>query len=315
MYIVKRLMSAIPVFFGITLIVFFMMSMAPANIADLAGGEQTASGTAERAALEATLHLDDPIWVRYLNWLADLLRGDLGVSYRTGQAVTAAIEQRVMPSLILSGSGVLLAIFIGIPLGVMAATKPQTHWDHVAGAISLFSFGTPSFFLSLIGIYIFSLQLDWLPASGMYSFGIGGSLGDLLIHLILPASIICIGSLGNLIRQTRSACLEVFSEDYIRTARAKGLREFQVIWLHGFRNALIPVLTTILNHIPHVVGGSMIVERIFGWPGMGSLLFSSVNNRDYPVIMGIAMMIALAVLATGILLEIVYRFADPQIRR
>ena len=136
-------------------------------------------------------------------------------------------------------------------------------------------------------------------------------MGDLLLHLILPAGVVCLSSLGNLVRQTASACGEVLGEDYIRTARAKGLPEWAVVWKHGFRTALLPVVTTILNHIPHIIGGSLIVERIFGWPGMGSLLFTSVSSRDYTVIMGLTVVIALTVLATGILMDLVYRLADP----
>ena len=145
----------------------------------------------------------------------------------------------------------------------------------------------------------------------MYSAAGGGGLGDLLRHLVLPASVACLSSLGNLVRQTASACGEVLGEDYIRTARAKGLPEWAVVWKHGFRTALLPVVTTILNHIPHIIGGSLVVERIFGWPGMGSLLFTSVSSRDYTVIMGLTVVIALTVLATGILMDLVYRLVDP----
>ena len=169
----------------------------------------------------------------------------------------------------------------------------------------------PRLFLCLAAIFFFSVQLDWVPAAGMYTGGDSGPLSDLILHLVLPASVVCLSSMGNLIRQTGSACREVLGEDYIRTARAKGLGEWAVVWKHGFRAALIPVLTTILNHIPHIIGGSMIVERIFGWPGMGSLLFTSVNARDYPVIMGITVVVALAVLITGLLMDLFYRAADP----
>ncbi|MDY3014793.1 MAG: ABC transporter permease [Evtepia sp.] len=309
-YTVKRLLGAIPVFFGITLLVFFMMNMAPATIADAAGAGE-ASSAAMRAALEADLGLDKPIVVRYVLWLKEVLTGDLGLSYRTGQPVLDMIAQRVAPSLLLTGTGVGLAVLLGVPLGVMAAWKPKTVWGRLAGGLTLFSFSAPGFFLCLVGIFVFSVVLGWLPAAGMYTAGHSGSGGDLLRHLILPASVVCLGSLGNLIRQTTFACREVLSEDYIRTARAKGLSEGAVVWKHGFRTALIPVLTTILNHIPHVIGGSMVVERIFGWPGMGSLFFTSVNSRDYPVIMGLTVVIALAVLLTGILMDLVYRLADP----
>lgn len=306
----KRVLGALPVFFGITLIVFFLMNMAPATIADAAGGG-LASSAAARAALEANLGLDEPVPVRYLLWLRELLRGDLGLSYRTGQPVTDMIAQRVVPSLILTGTGVAAAVIVGIPLGVMAAWKPDSLWSRLAGGVTLLSYSAPGFFLCVLLIYFFSVVLGWLPAAGMYSAGGGGSLGDLMLHLILPAGVVCLSSLGNLVRQTASACGEVLGEDYIRTARAKGLPEWAVVWKHGFRTALLPVVTTVLNHIPHIIGGSLVVERIFGWPGMGSLLFTSVSSRDYTVIMGLTVVIALTVLMTGILMDIVYRLADP----
>lgn len=309
-YVTKRVLGALPVFFGITLIVFLLMNMAPATIADAAGGGE-ASSAAARAALEANLGLDQPVPVRYLLWLKDLLCGDLGLSYRTGQPVLGMIAQRVLPSLILTGTGVVAAVVIGIPLGVMAAWKPTSGWGKLAGGLTLLSFSAPGFFLCVLLIFFFSVKLGWLPAAGMYSAGGGGSLGDLLHHLILPAAVVCLSNLGSLVRQTSSACGEVLGEDYIRTARAKGLPERTVVWKHGFRTALLPVVTTVLNHIPHIIGGSLVVERIFGWPGMGSLLFTSVSSRDYTVIMGITVVIALTVLATGILMDLVYRLADP----
>ena len=286
-YIVKRVLGAIPVFFGITLLVFILINMAPATIADLAGGED-ASSAAAQAALEANLGLDKPLPVRYLLWLGELLTGDLGQSYRTGQPVLDMVAQRVAPSLILTGTGVAAAVLIGIPLGVMAAWKPHSRWSKLAGGLTLLSFSAPGFFLCILGIFLFSVVLGWLPAA-----------------------VVCVSSLGSLVRQTATACGEVLGEDYIRTARAKGLPEWAVVWKHGFRTALLPVVTTILNHIPHIIGGSLVVERIFGWPGMGSLLFNSVSSRDYTVVMGVTVLIALAVLATGILMDIVYRLVDP----
>ena len=309
-YLVKRVFGALPVFFGITLIVFLLMNMAPATIADAAGGGE-ASSAAARAALEANLGLDQPVPLRYLLWLRALLTGDLGLSYRTGQPVLGMIAQRVFPSLVLTGTGVAAAILLGIPLGVLAAWKPGSGWSRLAGGLTLFSYSAPGFFLCVLLIYLFSVELGWFPAAGMYSVGTGGGLGDLLHHLVLPGAVVCLSSLGNLVRQTASACGEVLGEDYIRTARAKGLPEWAVVWKHGFRTALLPVATTILNHIPHIIGGSLVVERIFGWPGMGSLFFTSVSSRDYTVIMGITVVIALAVLLTGILMDVVYRLADP----
>jgi len=172
----------------------------------------------------------------------------------------------------------------------------------------------PGFFLALVAIFLFSVRLGWLPSSGMYRTAGGGDLGDLLRHLILPAGIIGVSNVGSILRQTQSACLEVMGEDYIMTARAKGLREGAVVVRHALRSALIPVLTSILTHIPHIIGGSVVVERIFGWPGMGSLMFSAVSGRDYNVVMGVTVVMALAVLLTSLLLDVVYGFVDPRVR-
>ena len=187
-YTCKRILGALPVFFGITLFVFFLINMAPATIADAAGGGE-ASSAAVRAALEANLGLDKPLPLRYVLWLKALLQGDLGLSYRTGQPVVTMIAQRVVPSLILTGTGVAAAILLGIPLGVMAAWKPKSGWGKLAGGLTLLSFSAPGFFLCVLAIFLFSVVLGWLPAAGMYSAGGGGSVGDLLLHLISRAKV------------------------------------------------------------------------------------------------------------------------------
>ena len=312
-YLRRRLLTAIPVFFGITILVFCMLNLAQGSILDLMG-EGSGATDADRAALAASLGLDLPLPQRYLMWLGDLLRGDLGVSYANGKPVAGLIAQRVGPSLLLTGTGVVLAVAIALPLGVLAAWKPRSGWDRAASALSLISFGVPGFFLCLAGIFLFSITLGWLPANGMYAAGRFSGLADLLRHLILPAGVVCLSSVGELVKQTRAACLEALGEDYIRTARAKGLTDGAVMVRHAFRGALIPVLTTILSHIPHILGGSVVVEQIFGWPGMGSLLFSGISGRDYTVVMGVTVVIALAVLLTSLLLDLVYGLADPRVR-
>lgn len=311
-YIRRRLITAIPVFFGITLLVFLMVNLAPGTITDMMG--EGASSEADRAALEAALGLDQPLPIRYVQWLAGLFRGQLGQSFFYDRPVSRLIAQRVGPSLLLTGSGVVLTVVIALPLGILAAWKPRSVWDRLASALSLISYGVPGFFLCLAGIALFAVTLDWLPARGMYTAGSFTSLTDLLRHLILPAGVVCLSSLGELVKQTRAACLEALGQDYIVTARAKGLTEGTVMVRHAFRGSLVPVLTTILSHIPHILGGSVVVEQIFGWPGMGSLLFSGISQRDYPVVMGVAVVIALAVLLTNLLLDLVYGLADPRVR-
>lgn len=311
-YIRRRLITAIPVFFGITLLVFLMVNLAPGTITDLMG--EGASSGADKAALEASLGLDRPLPVRYAMWLGDLLQGDLGQSYFYDRPVSRLIAQRVGPSLLLTGTGVLLAVVMAIPLGILAAWKPRSFWDRLASVLSLISYSVPGFFLCLAGIAIFAVTLSWLPTHGMYTAGVFTSLTDLLRHLILPAGVVCVSSLGELVKQTRAACLEALGQDYIVTARAKGLTEGAVMVRHAFRGSLVPVLTTILSHIPHILGGSVVVEQIFGWPGMGSLLFSGISQRDYPVVMGVTVVVALAVLLTNLLLDLVYGLADPRVR-
>ncbi|MBM6724431.1 ABC transporter permease [Pseudoflavonifractor phocaeensis] len=311
-YIRSRLITAIPVFFGITLLVFLMVNLAPGTITDLMG--EGAANEADRAALEASLGLDQPLPLRYAGWLAGLFQGDLGQSYFYNRPVSRLIAQRVGPSLLLTGSGVALAVAAALPLGVLAAWKPRSVWDRLASFLSLLSFGVPGFVLCLGGIALFAVTLGWLPTHGMYAAGTFTSLGDLLRHLVLPAGVVCLSSLGELVKQTRSACLESLGQDYILTARAKGLTDGAVMVRHAFRSSLVPVLTTILSHIPHILGGSVVVEQIFGWPGMGSLLFSAISQRDYPLVMGVTVVVALGVLLTNLLLDLVYGLADPRVR-
>lgn len=296
-YIRRRLLTAIPVFLGITLLVFGMLHLAAGSVLDLMG-EGSASSAADKAALEASLGLDRPLPVQYLDWLSGLLRGDLGESYLTGKDVAGLIAQRVGPSLLLTGTGVLLAVAIALPLGILAAWKPGSAWDKAASALSLLSFGVPGFFLCLVGILVFSVFLGWLPAQGMYEYGVFTGMGDLLRHLVLPAGVVCLSGVGELVKQTR----------------AKGLKEGAVMVRHAFRGSLLPVLTTILSHIPHIIGGSVVVERVFGWPGMGSLLFDGIDSRDDAVVMGVTVVIALTVLLTNLLLDLVYGLADPRVR-
>ena len=310
-YIRRRLITAVPVFLGITMLVFLLIDLAPGDLTDLMG--EGAASTTEQSAMGAELGLDRPLPVRYLLWLAGLLRGDLGRSYQYGQEVSDLIAQRIWPSLLLTGTGVALAVAAAVPLGVMAAWKSRGKWNRLAHLFTALGSAVPGFFLALVAIFLFSVRLGWLPSSGMYRTVGGGDLPDLLRHLILPAGVIGVSNVGSILRQTQSACLEVLREDYIITARAKGLREGVVVVRHVLRSALIPVLTSILTHIPHIIGGSVVVERIFGWPGMGSLMFSAISGRDFNLVMGITMVMALSVLLTSLLLDVVYGLVDPRI--
>jgi peptide/nickel transport system permease protein len=311
-YLVKRLLTVIPVFLGITAVVYILMSMAPGSVLDTGSENDVVISSQQYEALRASYGLDKPPVIRYFLWLKDFLRGDMGVSYRGNQPVGHIIAQRIMPSIILTGSGVGLAVLLALPMGIMAAYRPYSKWDSLSSLFALVGATLPGFFISILGIYLFSIKLGWLPSKGMANFTQAGA-GEYLRHLIMPGLIICVGSMGSLVKQTRAACLEIFNEEYIKTARSKGISELRVVLHHGFRNALIPVVTSILLQIPYIISGSTIIEQIFGWPGIGSLMISSINNRDYPVVMGVTVLIATTVLITNILLDLAYALLDPRI--
>lgn len=312
-YIVKRLLYAIPVFLGITFAIYALINLAPGGPLSVlaASGELSLS---DLEALKVSMGLDKPLVVRYFIWLGDLLHGDLGVSYRTSQEVGMMIGQRIIPSLMLTGTGIIGAILIGVPLGIISAYKPNSVWDHISTFISFIGASVPNFFLSLLLIYVLAVKLKLFPTSGMYSSGAGNDLGDLLHHLALPAFVCGIQPIGNYIKQTKSSVLEVLNEEYIKTARSKGLTNPVIVLKHAFRNAMIPVVTTISLTIPFLIGGAVVTEQIFAWPGIGSLMITAITSRDYPVIMGVAVLICGGVLVMNLILDLIYAALDPRIK-
>lgn len=312
-YILKRLLYAIPVFLGITFVVYVLINLAPGGPLSIlaASGEMSLS---DLEALKISLGLDKPILVRYFLWLGDLLRGDLGTSYRTSQAVSLMISQRIIPSLMLTGVGIVGAMVIGIPLGIVSAYKPNSIWDHISTFVAFIGASVPNFFLSLLLIYGLAVKMKWFPTSGMYSSGNAGDVMDLLHHLALPAFVCGIQPIGNYIKQTKSSVLEVLNEEYIKTARSKGLTNAVIVIKHAFRNALIPIVTTVSLSIPFLIGGAVVTEQIFAWPGIGSLMITAITSRDYPVIMGVAVLICAVVLVANLILDLIYAALDPRIK-
>lgn len=312
-YILKRLLYAIPVFLGITFVIYTLINLAPGGPLSVlaASGEMSLS---DLEALKISMGLDKPIVIRYFIWLGDLLHGDFGISYRTSQEVSLMISQRIMPSLMLTGTGILAAMLVGVPLGIISAYKPNSVWDHISTFISFIGASVPNFFLSLLLIYVLAVKLKWFPTSGMQSSGMSGNLLDLLHHLALPAFVCGIQPIGNYIKQSRSSVLEVLNEEYIKTARSKGLTNVVIVLKHAFRNALIPIVTTISLSIPFLIGGAVVTEQIFAWPGIGSLMITAITSRDYPVIMGVAVLICGVVLVANLILDLIYAALDPRIK-
>lgn len=306
-FLLKRILIMIPVFFGMTVLIFVLSNLTPGSPVD-------AMITADIEALYVRMGLDQPLYIQYFKWLGRLFQGSLGYSFRTGTAVTGVIGERVGPTLLLTGTALILAIATGVLLGVVAACKPYSVWDYMASGLSFIGAGVPTFFLALVFIYLFSVRLQWLPTGGMYANANTKNWLDVAKHLFLPAVLLAISMTGGYIRQTRSSMLEVLGEEYVKMARAKGMREKVVLYSHALRNAMLPVATQIGMSVPFLVGGAVVTEQVFGWPGMGSLMVLSITYRDYPVIMGITVYTTCTVMVVNLLMDIIYALLDPRVR-
>jgi peptide/nickel transport system permease protein len=258
--------------------------------------------------------LNDPFGVRYLRWLGQALTGNLGFRYKNFESVSASIASRIGPTLLLIGSAMIVGIGIGIPLGVLSALKQYSFTDFSLTAFAFLGISMPAFFAGLGGLYLFAIKWDLVPVGGMYTIGQERTVLDTLHHLALPAAILSLSYIAILTRYTRSSMLEVMRQDYITTARAKGLRERLVIVRHAFRNALIPILTVIGLSLPNLIAGAVFIETIFAWPGLGRLYIDGAQSRDYPMVLGMALITALMVLVANLLTDITYALVDPRIR-
>jgi len=297
--------------FGVSVILFLIMRLAPGGPeAVLVGGELSPEVAAQ---VRARLGLDRPLVAQYAGWVMAALRGDLGRSFKTGDPVAALVADRLGPTLTLTGGALALALVVAVPLGVLAAVRRNTMWDALASIVSLFGISFPSFWLGIMLILLFSEALGLLPPSGLSEYGREGDLGARLRHAVLPVLTLGLIQMASFMRFTRSSLLEVLQQDYVRTARAKGLPDGRVIWRHALRNALIPVVTVVGLSLPVLVGGAVLTETVFAWPGIGRLAVGAVFERDYPVIMGVNLMIAAVVIGANLLTGIAYCLIDPRI--
>lgn len=310
-YLLRRILIAIPVLLGITIINFYIINLAPGDAVDLMFDPSLTE--ADRQTQRESLGLTDPIHVRYAKWLGGLVQGNLGQSFATRRPVAHRIDERVGPTLLLTVTALVVAYLIAVPFGVVAAVRQYSLADYASTVFGLVGISVPSFFLGLGAIYIFSLKLDLLPTGGMATMGGTGALDDRIIHLILPAMVLGLNSVGSVMRYTRSSMLEVLRQDYMRTARAKGLPDRRVVYKHGLRNAAIPIVTILSFQMTALIGGAIITEQVFQWPGMGRLIIESIAQRDYPVIMGINLLTAVMVVLFNLLSDAVYAVIDPRI--
>jgi peptide/nickel transport system permease protein len=315
-YILYRILIAIPLLLGITVITFTFINIAPGDpVAAMINPEDQMTGV-DIDQLRENMGLNQPVPVRYAIWLGQLVQGNLGYSYNTGEPVSRRIGVRLLATLELIGTALVFSTLLGITVGVIAALNQYTVWDYVATVFALITVSVPPFFIALIALYVFALKLGWFPTFGMQTIGVSGAgaVLDNLHHLALPATILSLETMAGLTRYTRSSMLEVLRQEYVTTARAKGLRNAIVVIKHAFRNALLPVITITSLRLPSLLGGAIIIETMFQWPGMGLLAISAIQQRDYPVLMGLTFFTATLVLLSNLIADVLYAYADPRIR-
>lgn len=314
-YLARRLLVNLIVFIVITIAIFTLVHLAPGDpISMMIPPSQMTTGSAAFIANKRhELGLDQPIIVQYFHWCWNAMHGDLGYSLFSGRPVSAVIGERLGPTLELMGVGMAIAILIAFVLGIVAAVRRNTSIDYAATAFSLSVVAFPVFFLALIAIFLFSLTWRWLPSAGITDYT-NPTLINTLKHLVMPATILGIGLSGPLMRYVRGSLIGELHTDYVQTALAKGASPARAVLRHALRNALIPVITIIATELPALVAGAVVIEQVFAWPGMGQLAITSVTHSDYPVVVGFALMIALVVLISNTLADVLYPIIDPRVR-
>jgi len=318
-YITKRLLLMIPLIFGITLITFIVIHLAPGNPVEVQT-EMSLKVTAQaKENLKKLYGLDKPLHMQYIDWLKRFLKFDFGKSFVDGRKVVDKIIERIPITLTINILSLIMIFFIAIPIGILSATKQYSLFDKLSTMFVFVGFSTPTFWLALLLMILFGVNMGILPISGIQSLDVSGMgpfdrILDWIKHLILPVGISAFGGIAGLSRYSRSSMLEVIRQDYIKTARAKGLTESRIVMKHAFRNALMPIVTILGLSVPGLIGGGVIFETIFAIPGMGQLFYSSTMARDYPTIMGILVIGAILTLFGNLIADISYAMVDPRVR-
>lgn len=310
MFILRRLLSSIPTLILVSLFVFTLQKLLPGDPVLAMAGEERDPAVMEY--LRDKYRLDDPIPLQYLNWVGNVLTGDFGTSLRTEQPVTTLLASKLPVTIELAVFALLIALLIGIPTGIISAVRKGTAVDYGANVVALSGISIPHFWLGILLIMVFAVKLQWLPASGFVPMG--EDFGQNLKTLILPAFVLGAGLSGILMRHTRSAMLEVLRTDYVRTARAKGLFPRTVILKHALRNALMPIVTLTTLLFGELLGGAVLTEQVFSIPGFGKMIVDAVFNRDYAVVQGVVLCVAIGFLMLNLLADVLYRLINPRLR-
>ncbi len=312
-YLLRRVLQAVPLLLGVSCVAFVILRLAPGG--PMAVYAQNPNMTeADMRRIEHLLGLDQPIHVQYVRWASGMLSGHLGYSYRTGRPVGGIILDRVPATIELMAAAYLIAITLGITTGVVSALRRYSLFDYLATPAAMIGLSVPTFWFGLIVIIVFAATLHWIPSGGLSSLGAPFSVSDRLIHLVGPAAVLGLWMTATWSRYTRSSVLEVIGQDYIRTARAKGLRSPAILLRHTLRNALIPLITLAGLEFRNLFGGALVTETVFSWPGVGRLYLDSLNYQDYAVILGLLLVTSVMVLVGSLLADICYALVDPRIR-
>ena len=329
-YLTRRVIGTIPVIILISLLVFLLVHAAPGDPADLLLSDE--ADAQDVAEARARWGLDQPVYIQYLKFLWASLQGDLGMSFRYADPVLLLITERLPATIELAIVSIIIAVIFGVPLGVWAGARPNSWADSFGSLFGFFGVSMPNFWLGIMLILVVAGYFNLLPSAGRDTYGIAGdpitgfylldsllqrnwaAAGDAIKHIIMPGVALGINMMGILMRVTRSSVLEVMNEDYVTTARAKGLTERVVLWHHVVRNALIPIITVVGLELGTLLSGSIIVETVFSWPGSGALLISAITSRDYPLITGVVLMYTMAFVIINFTIDVLYAWIDPRIR-
>lgn len=311
-FLVARVLATIPVLIGVSLVVFLTMKMIPGDAAEVLAGPQATKEQVE--LIRQSLGLNRPLYVQYVTWLSRAVRGDLGRSIQLDAPVTEMVLDRIKNTLVLALASALLAVAIGVPVGILSATRQSSIVDRASVVLAMFGNSMPTFWLGLVLILILSLHFRMFPSNGMYSLRGPAGIPDLLWHLTLPALTLCGVPVAVLTRLTRASLLEALNDDHVRTARAKGLTEGRVVVHHALRNALLPVVTLMGIQMGYLLGGSILVETVFSWPGLGLQLYDAIGARDLPLVQGGVLLAATVFVFINLFVDVLYAALDPRIR-
>jgi len=315
-FVVRRLVQAIPTFFGITLLSFIILRLAPGDPVTLMVGGTQGMRAEDLAAMRSAYGLDQPLPIQYLSWLAHLLSGDFGRSFLYKRPVIEMIQASLPNTLLLAGLALTLTVVVGVPLGIIAARFRGSWLDQVIRVVGVMGHAIPAFWFGLLFILILSVQFRLFPVGGMLTIGKDSfDIPDRLAHLVGPVLTLSFAGIANYSRYMRAETLEVLGQDYVRTARAKGLQENIVLFVHALRNALLPLVTALGTQIAFLISGAIVIEQVFAWPGMGRMTYDAARSKDYPIVMGVVVISSLVLMLSYLARDVAYGLVDPRIKR